>query len=515
MDTTTQNERNRGDYRELPLFEIRQARLNPRRHFDAAKLTELTNSIREKGVIEPIVVRPVEERAGTSWEVVAGARRVRAAVAAGLTVIPSLIRELTDVEALELAVIENTQRADVNPIDEAQGYKALIALSSKASGPKEAYTAAVIAGKVGKSESYIYRRMHLLELELELQKAVAEERLPVRYAEVLLRMTPAVQKEALDLERGCVWRFSPLFDGKTKDFVPTAEDLQPLAGLEQFARRHSALNPQAESARHLQPELGEVIEQHVDERLTDHSTAEEEAEVLADLVAVSEDSMVRMNLRADDKTPIPLAPSKWREVKRAKHRCGHEKPAVVVHGGPYRTLEICTKRSCDKHWPQAKKPKPSTSRASGSKTPTKPVESEWQRRDRLEREAQERWKPIWSLVKPALVEFLRPQKMTAALVWTLVSGGRYFGFSGNAIRAVEKEFGVKLSDKTIGLVLALFQFRDLSDREDFLESAKLFRFPVAKLDAIEKAHAAKQAAANKTDAKAKKSATPKKGKKAA
>lgn len=517
METTTETAPvPAATYGRLPIDSIHESSWNPRKHFNDAQLSELADSIRAKDVIEPIIVRPVAAKRGSPsenphFEIIAGARRHRAAILAGLQTIPALVRELDDLAALELAVIENTQRADVNPIDEALGYQALIKAAGK--GSKAAYTPAVIAAKVGKSESYVYRRIHLLELEPHLQKAVAEDRLPVRYAEVLLRMTPELRAEATDLDGGCVWIRSPLFDGKDKDFVPTAADLQPLAELEYFARRHSAMSPQAEATKHLQPELGAVIEKHVENQLIDSSTVEEEAEVRADLIALSEDPMVRMNLRAAENAPIPLPPSKWREVKGAKNRCGYEKPGVIVHGGAYRVLEVCTKRSCAKHWPQAKK---KAAPAAGARSkPEKLVEQSWEREQRLEREAQARWAPIWPLVKPILVEHLRPLKLTAATL--LLCLGSNNSISAWALRRAEQDFGVKLKDATMGQVMALAFIGLARTRAEFLSDVKRFKFPIAKLEAIEKAHAAKEAAEKTAGASAKgKKATPaKKGKAAA
>src|SRR5690606_24885638 len=103
----------------VPVTQLRTSPLQPRQTFDEAAIAELAGSVAEKGVLQPIVVRPVEG----GFEVVAGERRFRAAQRAGLTSIPAVVRELTDQETLEIAIIENLQREDLNPIEEARAFK--------------------------------------------------------------------------------------------------------------------------------------------------------------------------------------------------------------------------------------------------------------------------------------------------------------------------------------------------------------------------------------------------------
>ena len=111
----------------LPLDAIRASSFNPRKRFDPVKLKELTDSVRQDGVLEPILVRPVSKaKDGSSYEIVAGERRFRAAAEAQLAAVPVIVRELSDAKALELAVIENLLRQDLNPIEEAEGFQRLL-----------------------------------------------------------------------------------------------------------------------------------------------------------------------------------------------------------------------------------------------------------------------------------------------------------------------------------------------------------------------------------------------------
>jgi ParB family transcriptional regulator, chromosome partitioning protein len=117
---------------EVALAKIRESKTNPRRFFDEAKLAELAANIRQHGVLQPILVRPLPEGEAGMYELVAGARRFRASKLAKRESIPATVRELTDAQALELQVIENVQRVDVHPLDEAQGNLAALHLESRA-----------------------------------------------------------------------------------------------------------------------------------------------------------------------------------------------------------------------------------------------------------------------------------------------------------------------------------------------------------------------------------------------
>ncbi|MHB8413006.1 MAG: ParB/RepB/Spo0J family partition protein [Candidatus Acidiferrales bacterium] len=175
--------------REIPLSKISESKTNPRRQFDETKLAELADNIRQYGVLQAILVRPI----GTadSFEVVAGTRRYRASKLAGRETIPATVRELTDAQCLELQLIENLQRSDVHELDEAQGYAALMQLQP------ENYTVETIATKVGRSEAYVYARLRLLHLIPEARQAFYEGKLTVAHAFEMARLQPNDQQRAL------------------------------------------------------------------------------------------------------------------------------------------------------------------------------------------------------------------------------------------------------------------------------------------------------------------------------
>lgn len=174
----TQDESSRGaGVRKLPIEFLRPNSRNPRRSFDEEQLENLAASVREKGVIQPIIVRSVAG-ARNSFEIIAGERRWRAAQRAGLHEIPVVIIEATDQETLELAIIENVQRSDLNPIDEALGYEQLITNFQ--------YTQADLARVIGKSRSHVANTLRLLNLPEASRKLVTEGALSAGHARALL-----------------------------------------------------------------------------------------------------------------------------------------------------------------------------------------------------------------------------------------------------------------------------------------------------------------------------------------
>ncbi len=176
---------------DIPLNKIRESKTNPRRFFDEAKLADFANNIRQHGVLQPILLRPLPEGEAGTYELVAGARRFRASRLAKRETIPATVRELTDAQALELQVIENVQRVDVHPLDEAQGYAALIELQP------DTYTVESIASRVGRSPAYVSGRLRLIQLIAESKQAFYEDKLTVAHAFEIARLQPNDQRRAL------------------------------------------------------------------------------------------------------------------------------------------------------------------------------------------------------------------------------------------------------------------------------------------------------------------------------
>ena len=163
--------------RRLPTSALRPNARNPRRSFAAAELEELAASLRERGIIQPIVVRPLRG-VPDGYEIVAGERRWRAAQRAGLHEVPVVVIEATDAEALQLAIIENVQRADLNPLEEAEGYRAL--MEEFHNSQEE------IAKIVSKSRSYIANTLRLLKLPDAVKGYIQDGRLTAGHARMLI-----------------------------------------------------------------------------------------------------------------------------------------------------------------------------------------------------------------------------------------------------------------------------------------------------------------------------------------
>lgn len=165
-----------GGVKRLPVDFVIANRANPRRTFDDSQLEELTASIKEKGVMQPLLVRPSDDP--NIFELIAGERRWRAAQRAGLHEVPVIVREVDDREALELAIIENVQRADLNPVEEALGYEQLL--------EQFGYTQSDLAQVIGKSRSHVANTLRLMKLPEEVRELLAGGQLTAGHARTLI-----------------------------------------------------------------------------------------------------------------------------------------------------------------------------------------------------------------------------------------------------------------------------------------------------------------------------------------
>ncbi len=179
----------------LPVDFIIANRANPRRDFDPELLADLANSIREKGIMQPLLVRPSGDDPDI-YELIAGERRWRAAQQAGLHEVPVIIREVDDREALELAIIENVQRADLNPLEEAQGYEQLMGQFS--------YTQNDLAQVIGKSRSHVANTLRLLRLPDNVRSMLSRGELTAGHARTLITAEDPASLAREDHRRGTV-----------------------------------------------------------------------------------------------------------------------------------------------------------------------------------------------------------------------------------------------------------------------------------------------------------------------
>ena len=166
---------------EIPLKELRSNPYQPRKIFDKEALEELANSIKEHGVFQPIIAK----KSIKGYEIIAGERRVKASTMAGLEKIPAIIRDFTDTEMMEIALLENLQRENLTAIEEANAYKSLLE-SLKV-------TQEELASKLGKSRSHITNTLGLLNLPLEVQQLVNEHKISMGHARVLSKLDNTMQ----------------------------------------------------------------------------------------------------------------------------------------------------------------------------------------------------------------------------------------------------------------------------------------------------------------------------------
>ena len=171
----------------LPLSQVESCSSQPRKHFDEAALAELADSIRQHGIIQPLTVRKL---ASGYYQIIAGERRWRAARMAGLQEVPVIVMEADDRKAAELAMIENLQREDLNPMEEAAGFQALM--------EQHHMTQEEAAQRVGKSRSAVANALRLLNLTPPVAKLVEENKLSAGHARALLPLSPALQEKAAE-----------------------------------------------------------------------------------------------------------------------------------------------------------------------------------------------------------------------------------------------------------------------------------------------------------------------------
>lgn len=307
--------------RNILLTEIELSKTNPRRRRDEKADAELVESVRRHGVLQPVLVRAGSN--GTPWELVAGSRRFHAAQAAGLAEIPAIEKQLSDVEALEVQVIENLQRADVHPLEEAEGYRQLSA--------KPGYDVATVAERVGRSVKYVYDRMKLLALTKEAKKLFLDDEIAAGHAILLARLKPSEQLRAIGDRDGLFQDEQTLLDPE-------------ITGRQEGTRK-------ARSVRELQSWIDRNV--RFDAREPDPMLFPETAEEIAQakkFVPITFSNFIPPEAR-EGKT---FGPRSWKRAdgQRGSKTCELSTTGVVMVG-PHRgeAFAVCVaKEKCSVHW---------------------------------------------------------------------------------------------------------------------------------------------------------------------
>ena len=421
------------ELQEIAVSKLDPSPLNPRRTFSPEKLAELQSSIAAQGMIEPIVAR----KKGQRFEIVCGERRHRAASALKLTTVPVVVRKLSDIAALELALVENIQDEDLHPLDEAAAYEALL----KAPG----VTLESVSARVGRSASHIYRRLQFLKLTSPVRMAFARDAITVRHAERLTRVPASEQAEALET---C---FATLF---------ASEQLEPgpVRHLDEWI------------ARHVKEQLNNDAIVHVFPELIEQAGGDHPEDAILEMVGLSESHHAGSDL--GDRKHGLLNAGRWDEIRSDGDRCEHARNGAVLHGGKLRVIECCIQKGCKKHRPL--RPKPSA--AAAKKT------AEQRRVD--ERRKGEEVRAAWDRNKPKLLEAFVAHVKGAEVTPALVEA-----FSGYLLKTTKALIG-KVTPENMGQAMSIAVMLDgrCYDVASFKRGAKRFGFNTTKeLRAIEAA----------------------------
>lgn len=313
---------------------IHPSEANPRRRMDPKAFEELTESIRRLGVLQPVLVRKRETKAG--YELIAGHRRLAASKAAGLDEVPAIVRDMTDAEALEVQLVENVERADIHPLDEAAGYARLMTVHK--------YDAQRIADRIGRSARYVYDRVKLLQLIPDLQTMFLDGRISAGHAVVLARLTPADQLRAsgqskLDRDGG-LFEHEDLLWNPNEDRDPKGPHrgmkVRTVAELQGWVDNHVRFEP-----KQADPVLFEETLSEVDRARK--------------VVPITRANFIHPTARSQGRTFSPRA---WKRADGEKEggkptkKCEHSITGFVAVGpGRGEAFAVCVaKEKCTTHW---------------------------------------------------------------------------------------------------------------------------------------------------------------------
>ena len=336
---------------ELPIDSLVESKTNPRRTFNPGKLAELAHSAKQLGMIlEPLLVRPKDGK----HEIVAGARRYRAAKMAELTVLPVRIMELTDEQALEIQIVENLQREDPHPLEEAEGYSRLLKM--------ESYTVEILAEKVGKTPSYIYKRLQLSHLIKPAKEAFLEGRINIGHALFLCRLPEASQKLAFEECFPSSWNGSKrVHDTKDKANISAKE-------LADWIRDHillelsaapwkkddATLVPKAGPCTTCQKRTGSNAALFDDfkkgDQCLDGECYERKRDAFVKIQISATPDLPKITLSYGE-TPAGFLPRERYQVVSKSDKCKHAEPAIVAAGDRQvgHKILICRTAECKKH----------------------------------------------------------------------------------------------------------------------------------------------------------------------
>ena len=386
------------EYQSLPLTKLHESPLNPRRHFNAAALAELAASIKAHGVLTPLLVRPN----GQGFEIAAGHRRYRAAKLADVAELPAVVRQMSDAQLLEILVVENDQREDVHPLEQAAGYKALMLL--------DGYDAKRIADRIGRSEKWVYDRVKLLALTPLAQQLFLAGKMSAGHAILIARLTKEQQERIVGMNDDSYdERHLALFQSEQ-----SGEDLWDLTPAEQKEERKK--DPLARykgykpvSVRELDGWINEHVRldpTKVDPFLFPEVVAAVES-APKDLVPLTREGFIQNEAR--DGNVRTWGPRAWKEVD-PKKPCKYTQAGIIVVGqGRGDVLQVCLsshRDGCAIHWSKEKAEAAKNAKMRAQGTSTRRVDNTYekqQERRKAEEARQEVVQARYKAAGPAIV----------------------------------------------------------------------------------------------------------------
>ena len=346
------------EYKTIPLSLLDESTTNPRRTFEPSKLAELAQSILVSGLIQPITVRPKEDR----FEIIAGARRYRAAQIAELAEVPTRVLPLDDAQMLEVQIVENSQREDVHPYEEASGYQRLLDLPG--------YDVAALSSKCSKSQSHIYARLTLLSLIPEVAEAFQQDEITASHANLLARLSAEQQAQAFPNAFRKDYRDDERHLLPAKHLAAWIQDNLYLALVEApFDRESDSLLPEAGSCHACPKRTGfntALFADVTDDNCLDGECFRAKINAHIESAKAGVSNLIQISTvwrPAQDKPTAELSPTEYRKIGATSQddkdvpTCDSAAPAIVTYGHGVGTIHlVCADHDCAVHHPRRSGP---------------------------------------------------------------------------------------------------------------------------------------------------------------
>jgi ParB/RepB/Spo0J family partition protein len=472
---------------EIAIDRIQPSPRNPRQHFDAEALKELTASVKARGILTPIRVRPVNRH----YEIIAGERRYRAAQAAGLVTVPAIIdTHVNEEQAFEDAVVENVQREQLTPLEEARSFKALLDGAGDGGRARAAHT---IAERIGKSATYVWDLAKLADLIPEAAALLERGLITTRHAIPLARLTPPQQQKAIAPPKDqYAERHGGLFipEAAGLDFDPDGPVTpaarrkgDPWAGLkaktvrefEAWIADYVRFDPQ-QAAAAAPLDFGPVAEQVV--------AAGAQPGRGKRVISITHDSFVQPDAKTEERTYTAVSWNLADGRDKKSPTCDRSVLGVIVVGPEYgKTHQVCVHKDCEIHWAAEKKAR--EKRATAGKSTSASAEQKRQeteeRKQKAEQARRDAERAAWSRAEPALraaaFESVRKAKLPKILALL------FKGVSKTDAAEMTRKLGAPKTPDVLLRHLAALELHDglnnYRDRDRWTATAKAFGIDVA------------------------------------